>query len=107
MPGLVRNTASYSPSNAINKAEKRVSEKRVRRAEKGFTLSISNEDMDDINRITKSLEDSGVLTDGVTETVRHEVGFHGSISAPMLMEGQEKDSLCSFQMKIWMVLIEL
>lgn len=58
MPGLVRNTASYSPSNAINKAEKRVSEKRVRRAGKGFTLSISNEDMDDINRITKSLEDS-------------------------------------------------
>ena len=107
MPGSVRHTASYSPSNAINKAEERIKEKRVRRTGKGFTLFISNEDMDDINRITKSLEDSGVLTDGVTETVRHEVGFHGSISAPMLMEGQEKDSLCSFQMKIWMVLIEL
>lgn len=40
--------------------------------------------MDDINRIIKSLEDSGILTDGVTETVRHEVGFHGTISAPML-----------------------
>ena len=54
------------------------------RAGKGFTLFISNEDMDGINRIIKSLEDSGVLTDGVTDTVRNEVGFHGTISAPML-----------------------
>ena len=28
--------------------------------------------MDDIIRIKKSLEDSGVLVDGVTETVKHE-----------------------------------
>ena len=40
--------------------------------------------MDGINRIIKSLEDLGVLTDGVTDTVRNEVGFHGTISAPML-----------------------
>ena len=88
MPELVRNTASYAASNAINKAERRISEKRVVRAGKGFTLFISNEDMDDIIRIIKSLKDSGVLTDGVNETVKHEtkkleVGFHGTILAPM------------------------
>ena len=31
---------------------------------KGFTLFISNIDMNDIVKITKSSEDSGVLTDG-------------------------------------------
>ena len=41
------------------------------RAGKEFTLSISNEDMNDIIKIIKSLEDSGVLIDGVTETVKH------------------------------------
>ena len=34
---------------------------------------ISNEDMNDIIKIVKSLEDSCVLIDGVTETVRHEI----------------------------------
>ena len=29
--------------------------------------------MNDIIKITKSLEDSGVLFDGVTETVKHEI----------------------------------
>ena len=41
-------------------------------AGKEFTSLISNEDMDDIIRIIKLLEDSGVLIDGVTETVKHE-----------------------------------
>ena len=40
---------------------------------KGFTLSISNEDMNDIIKITKSLEDSNVLIDGITETVKHKI----------------------------------
>ena len=31
-----------------------------------------NEDMDDIVRIIKSLESSGVLIDGVSETIKHE-----------------------------------
>ena len=39
---------------------------------KGFTLSISNEDMNDIIKIIKSLEDSDVLVEGVTETVKNE-----------------------------------
>ena len=42
------------------------------RAGRGFTLLISNEDVNDIIKIIKSLEDSGVLIDGVTETVKHE-----------------------------------
>ena len=41
------------------------------RAGKGFTLSISNEDLNDIIKVIKSLEDSDVLIDGVTETVKH------------------------------------
>ena len=36
-------------------------------------MFISNEDMDDIFKVIKSLEDSGVLIDGVTETVKHEM----------------------------------
>ena len=50
--------------------------------------------MDGINRIIKSLEDSGVLNDGVTDTVRHEVGFHATISAPML-QGTTSDFFSS------------
>ena len=34
---------------------------------------MSNEDMNDIIKIIKALEDSGVLIDGVTETVKHEI----------------------------------
>ena len=37
------------------------------------TLTISNNEMEDIIRIAKSLEDSGLLLEGVTETVQNEV----------------------------------
>ena len=43
------------------------------KARKGFTLFITNEDINDVMKIIKSLEDSGVLTDGVTETVKQEI----------------------------------
>ena len=36
------------------------------------TLIISNNEMDDIFKIIKSLEDSGVLLKGVSETIQHE-----------------------------------
>ena len=36
------------------------------------TLIISNDEMDDILEIIKSLEDSGVLLGGVSETIQHE-----------------------------------
>ena len=37
------------------------------------TLIISNDEMNDIIKIVKSLEDSGLLLKGVTETVQNEV----------------------------------
>ena len=37
------------------------------------TLIISNDEMEDIIKIVKSLEDSGLLLKGVTETVQNEV----------------------------------
>ena len=44
--------------------------------------------MNDIIKIIKSLEDSGVLIDGLTETVKHEikkqeVGFLGVLLTPL------------------------
>ena len=37
------------------------------------TLIISNDDMQDLLKIVKSLEDSGLLLDGITESVKNEV----------------------------------
>ena len=55
----------------------------------GFTLFISNEDVNDIIKIIKSLKDLGVLIESVTETVKHEIkkiqegGFLGALLAPL------------------------
>ena len=64
---------SNSTSNAINKFERKISGKGSARAAQEFTLFMSNEDMNGIIKIMKSLEDSAVLIDGVTETVKHEI----------------------------------
>ena len=61
LPGLVSNLTS----NAINKFERIISGKGAVRAEKIFTLFISNEDMNGIIKVIKTLEDSSVLIDGV------------------------------------------
>ena len=45
----------------------------VVRVGKGITSVISNEDMDDVIKIIKSLVNSVVLIDGVSETVKHEI----------------------------------
>ena len=37
------------------------------------TLIISNDDMKDLLKIVKSLEDSGILLDGITKAVKNEV----------------------------------
>ena len=37
------------------------------------TLIISNDDMQDLLKILKSLEDSSILLDGITETVKNQV----------------------------------
>ena len=65
--------ASNLTSSAINKFDRKISGKGAVRAGKGFNLFISNEDMNDIIKIIKSLGDSGVLIDGDTETVRDEI----------------------------------
>ena len=75
-------------SNAINKFERKVIGKGAVKAGKGLTLFIWNEDMNDFIKIIKSLEDSGVLIDEVTETVKHEMkkqggGFLGALLAPL------------------------
>ena len=51
----------------------KIREKEAIRAGKGFTLFISNEDVNGIINIIKSLQDSSVLVDGVTETVKKEI----------------------------------
>ena len=66
LPGLASNITSH----AINKFERRISGKGAVRGRKGFTLFISNGDKNDIIKIIKSLEDSDLLIDGVTETVK-------------------------------------
>ena len=48
---ISKQIASNAASNAINKVERRISGKRIVMAGKGFTLFISNEDMDDIIRM--------------------------------------------------------
>ena len=69
LPELISNLTS----NEINKLERKISGKGAVRAGKRFTLFISNEDMNDIMKIIKPLEDSGALIDGVSETVKHEI----------------------------------
>ena len=59
------------------------------RAGKRLTLFISTEDMNDVIKIIKSLENSGVLIDGVTQTVKDEIkkqegGFLGALLAPLI-----------------------
>ena len=53
--------ATKTTSSAIDKFERKISGRGAVRAGKGFTLFITNEDMDDINRIIKSIENSGLL----------------------------------------------
>ena len=80
--------ASNLTASAINKFDRKMTEKGAVRAEKGFTLLISNENMNNVIKIIKSLEASGVLIDGVTETVKREIkkqegGFLGALLAPL------------------------
>ena len=78
--GLVSNLAL----NTVNKFDRKASRKGVVRTEKEFILFNSNEDMNDIIKIIKSLEDSNVLIDGITETVKYEIKKHGTRYHPAL-----------------------
>ena len=79
VPGSVSNLTL----SEINTFNRKISGKEAVRAGKGFTLY-----MNDIIKIIKSLEDSGVLIDGVTETVKNKIkklegGFLGALQAPL------------------------
>ena len=70
----------------MNKLDRKIGGKGTVRAGKVFTSFISDEDLNDVIKIIKSLENSGVLIDGVTEAVKHEVekqegGFFGALLA--------------------------
>ena len=73
LTGLVSNIASNSALNKINKFERRISGEgttatsgaRIVRVGKRLAFLMSNEDMNDIIKIIKSLEDLGVLIGGV------------------------------------------
>ena len=83
LPGLISNLTS----SAINTFDRKISGKWVVREGTGFTLFISIKDMNDTIKIIKPLEDSIVLLDGVTETVKNEIkkegGFRGALLAPL------------------------
>ena len=69
------------------------------------TLIISNNEMEDVIKIVKSLEDSGLLLKGVTETVQNEVkeqkgGFLSMLLGTLdtsllgnLLKGQQRKSI--------------
>ena len=68
LPKLATKANSY----VLDKFERKISEKGAARAEKGFNLKASNEDINDIIRIIKSLESSSILIDCATEKVKHQ-----------------------------------
>ena len=62
---LVLTTAASATDAAINK--------KILGSGNHTTLIISNDDMQDLLKIVKSLQDSGILLDRITETVKNEV----------------------------------
>ena len=80
--------ANKATLSILGKVEKNICGKGFLRARKGFTLFTSNEGLNDIVKIVKSLEKSGLLINGPTETVKHEIknhkgGFFGAMMVPM------------------------
>ena len=49
------------------------------------TLIISNEEMEDIMEIDKSLEESGLLTEGVSETIENEAKSQKGVYLGLLL----------------------
>ena len=80
--------ANKTTLSILGKVEKKICGKGFLRARKGFTLFTSNEGLNDIVKIVNSLEKSGLLINGATETVKHEIknhkgGFFGAMMVPM------------------------
>ena len=55
----------------LDKFERKVSRQGAVRTGKRSTLFISSEDMDEIIKIVKLVEDADLLIDGATETVKY------------------------------------
>ena len=58
--------ATKATLSVLDKFEREISRRGAARAGKGFILFIWIEDMDDVIKIEKSLEDSALLIDGAT-----------------------------------------
>ena len=58
----------------------------VIRAGKVITFVISNEDMNNVITIVKSLENWGILIDGVMEIVKHEIKTQENVFLGMLLK---------------------
>ena len=65
--------ATKATSSVLDKFERKICALGAARAGKRFTLFIITEDMEDIIKIAESLEKSGLLIDGTTEKVKHEI----------------------------------
>ena len=63
--------ASASPIDGA--LQRKMNGRRTVRSGKRIILVILNEDMDDVISIVKSVENSGVLINGVSETVKHKI----------------------------------
>ena len=87
LPGLVNNLTS----SEINEFDRKIGGKGAARSGKGCTLFISNEDMNGIIKIIKSIEYLGILTDEVTKKVKHKIkkkqegGFLGALLASLVV----------------------
>ena len=57
----------------MDKLKKKKNGQKAGRTGRGFTLFISNGDMDDVIKIVESWEKSGIVIDGAIETVNHEI----------------------------------
>ena len=64
--GMIGLTAAASATDATKN-------KKILGSGNHTTLIISNDDIEDLLKIVKSLEDSALLLDGITETVKNEV----------------------------------
>ena len=62
-----------------------MSSQRAVRARKIFNLVIPNADMGDILKIVESLKNLGLLIDGATETVKHQIKREGGFVGTMMV----------------------
>ena len=67
------------------------------------TLIISNDEMDDILKIVKSLENSGVLLKGVSETIQHEAKEQRGGFLSMLLGTLGASLLVMYYQKVYLV----